>query len=171
MAKSSTSLLSFSTTIEMYENWFHYGLFVHEPLQTSVRNILHNISNDPSYDGLPVNPEELYLVLYNNHKHTLDSLQNKGIINRYQMMLLLPYDIKRTCSENMNIPLLVVLIRNCTNLCPPIHGKWYGTINPLDQSKAANVLRAISLTHFLATTQKSLINTHLMLSGRKGTML
>ena len=127
----------------MYENWLHYGLFVHEPLTTSVRNVLHNISNDPSYVGLPVDPVELYNELYHNHKPTLKKLQHKGILKRDQMMLLFP-DSERTYSENMQIPLLVVLIRNCTNLRPPKNGRW-DNIYSLDQSKAANVVRARKL--------------------------
>ena len=137
---------SLATIIKSYENWFHYLLFVHEALKPCLRNVLHNISNDPSYIGLPVNPEELYLVLYNNHKDTLESLKHKGILNRDDMMLLLPSD-KRTYSENLRIPLLLVLIRKCTNMCPPINGIW-DKIDPLDQSKAANVVRAKSLAVF-----------------------
>ena len=56
------------------------------------------------------------------------------------MMLLFP-DSKRTYSENMQIPLLVVLIRNCTNLRPPKKGSWW-EVDHLDKSKAANVVRA-----------------------------
>ena len=140
MATSSTSLLSFSTTIELYENWLHYGLFVHEPLKTSVRNVLHNISNDPSYVGLPVNPVELYNELYRHHKRKLRKLQQTLVLKRSHMMLLFP-DSKRTYSEIMEIPLLVVLIRTCTNLSPPMKGSWW-EVNPLDKSKAANVVRA-----------------------------
>ena len=146
MATSSDSLLSLSTTIKLYENWFHYGLFVYEPLTTSVRNVLHNIYNDPSYHGLPVNPVDLYNELYNHHKDTL-----KRLLNSQQMMLLFPGS-RRTCSENLQIPVLVVLIRNCTNLYPPTNMYppvcGWDDVDPLDQSKAANVIRARLLADF-----------------------
>ena len=132
---------SLATVIKSYENWLHYGLFVHEPLTTSVRNVLHNIYNDPSYVGLPVNPVELYIELCNYHKLKLDRLHQKGILSWHQMMLLFP-DSKRTYSENMQIPLLIVLIRNCTELCLPIKRKWHEPYLKGDQSKEANVVRA-----------------------------
>ena len=121
-------------------------MFVHEPLTTSVRNVLHNISNGPSYVGLPVDPVELYNELYNHHKRELQKCQRRGIIKICQMELLFP-DSKRTYSENMQIPLLMVLIKRCTNLPPPINGKWYD-LDPLDKSKAANVIRARSLAKY-----------------------
>ena len=46
-------------------------MFVHEPLKESLRNILHNVSGDTSYKGLPIIPRDLYTELDQKYQHNL----------------------------------------------------------------------------------------------------
>ena len=100
---------SLATVIKSYENWLHYGLFVHEPLTTSVRNVLY------TYVGLPVNPLELDQLLKTRLNNRLG---NKGIHWGDKVSLFPPSG--EIYIKNMNIPLLVDLIELFTDLPLPI---------------------------------------------------
>ena len=140
---SSTTLHEVRKTCE---NWFHYGMFVNGPLKESLRNVLHNISNDPSYVGLPINPVLLYREL-EEHRNVLDHIFRKKILSDDQMALLFPANKLQTDSVNFDIPLLVVLIMHFTNLPRPVLG-WNAATNTItDQSIAANVICARELNN------------------------
>ena len=145
MAASSTRLLSLTTVIKTYENWLHYGTFVHGPLKESLRDVLHNVSNDATYQGLPIRPADLYRELDQNHKATLRKLLKNGVLKQDQMLLIFPPNCNETHSDKFDVTLLAILIINCTTLAPPSTG-WRNKNPPAaDQSKAANVIRAREL--------------------------
>ena len=145
--------ISFATILKDYENWLRYGTFVHEPLKSSLRDVLHNTSGDASYTGLPSNPSDLYHEFDINHRETLNKLLQKRVINYDQMMLLLPINNQETNSEKFDVTLLVVIIINFTNIPPPRNG-WKDKNPPIhDQSKAANVIRARELRNFFHHTE------------------
>ena len=145
MAASSTRLLSLPTVIKTYENWLHYGTFIHGPLKESLRDVLHNVSNDATYQGLPIRPADLYRELDQNHKATLRKLLQIGVLKQDQMLLIFPPNSKETHSDKFDVTLLAILIINCTTLTPPTTG-WRDKHPPVaDQSKAANVIRAREL--------------------------
>ena len=136
----------------MYEHWFHYGTFVHEPLKTSLLNVFHNVSGDTLYKGLPSNPTDLYRELDKNHRGTLRKLQRNGILKQDQMLLIFPNNKQETYSEKFDVTLLVVLIINCCNLPPPVNG-WKDKDPPIsDISIGANVIRARELRNFFHHT-------------------
>ena len=138
-------LLSLASIIKTYENWLHFGTFVHEPLKESLRNVLHNTSLDSSYQGLSIDPVALYQELDQKHRPTLKKLLQKGVLQNDQMLLIFPPNCKETHSDKFDITLTVVLIINCTTLRPPATG-WKNKHPPInDQSKAANVIRAREL--------------------------
>ena len=141
-----------ASTIIKYEHWFHYGMFVHEPLKTSLLNLFHNVSEDTSYNGLPSNPKDLYRELNQNHKVTLMSLQQKGVLKQDQMLLIFPKNKQETYSDKFDVTLLVLLIINCCNLPPPVNG-WKDKHPPIsDISIGANVIRARELRIFFHHT-------------------
>ena len=142
---SAPPVLSLTSIIKTYENWLHYGMFVHEPLKESLRNILHNVSGDTSYKGLPINPRDLYTELYQNYRHKLTNLLQNRVLSKDQFELILPTNAPETHSDKFDVTLLAVLIRNCTTLKAPAKG-WNDKHPPAsDQSKAANVIRAREL--------------------------
>ena len=145
MAASSTRLLSLPTVIKTYENWLHYGTFVHGPLKESLRDVLHNVSNDATYQGLPIRPADLYRELDQNHKPKLRKLLQIGVLKQDQMLLIFPPNSNEAHSDKFDVTLLAILIINCTTLAPPATG-WRNKNPPAaDQSKAANVIRAREL--------------------------
>ena len=145
MAASSTRLLSLTTVIKTYENWLHYGTFVHGPLKESLRDVLHNVSNDTTYQGLPISPADLYREFDQNYKSTLRKLLKNGVLKQDQMLLIFPPNSNETHSDKFDVTLLAILIINCTTLAPPSTGWRNKTPPAADQSKAANVIRAREL--------------------------
>ena len=121
MTSASTPLMSLSSIIKTYEHWLHYGIFIHEPLKASLIDVLHNLSGDTSYNGLPSNPWDLYQELDKNHKIILNKLLKNGILKKDQMELIFPAN-KETHSDKFDVTLLVILIINCTTLKPPVNG-------------------------------------------------
>ena len=145
-------MASLAPTIKKYEHWFHYGTFVHEPLKASLLNVFHNVSGDTSYNGLPSNPKDLYREFDQKHKVTLMKLQQKGVLKQDQMLLIFPKNKKETYSDSFDVTLLAVLIRNCCKLPSPVNG-WDDKDPPLlDQSIAANVIRARELRNLFHHT-------------------
>ena len=153
MATSLPSVTSLSSIIKTYEHWLHYGTFVHELLKESLLGVLHNLSGDTSYNGLPTNPKDLYREFDKNHRVTLNKLLGKGTLKKDQMQLIFPPNKQETYSNKFDVTLLAVLIINCCNLTPPVNG-WKDKNPPLsDQSKAANVIRARELRNFFHHTE------------------
>ena len=130
MATSSPPVTSLASIIKTYEHWLHYGTFVHEPLKESLLGVLHNLSGDTSYDGLPTNPAELYKEFDKNHRVTFNKLLGKGVLNKDQINLIFLPNKQETFSNNFDVTLLVVLIINCCHLHPPING-WKDKNPPL----------------------------------------
>ncbi|XP_057292394.1 uncharacterized protein LOC130621106 isoform X1 [Hydractinia symbiolongicarpus] len=134
--------------VTQYKHWFQLGLLHHEVLKVSLLAVLHNYNNLPSYKGLPSDAVQLFDRLNNktNHKK-IKKLLNKGIIKQDQFDLIYPKG-GATDSTKFDITLIVVLLRNCTNLPPPVQG-WdvkYPSVN--DQSLAAFVIRAREWRNF-----------------------
>ena len=103
------------------------------------------MSNDATYQGLPIRPADLYRELDQNHKPTLRKLLQIGVLKQDQMLLIFPPNSKETHSDKFDVTLLAILIINCTTLAPPSTG-WRNKNPPAaDQSKAANVIRAREL--------------------------
>ena len=153
MATSLPPVTSLASIITTYEPWLHYGTFVHEPLKESLLGVLHNLSGDTSYDGLPTNPKDLYREFDKNHRFTLNKLLGKGILKKDHMQLIFPPNKQETYSNKFDVTLLAVLIRNCCKLPPPVNG-WEDKNPPSsDHSKAANVIRARELRNFFHHTE------------------
>ena len=148
----ATPLMSLATVMKTYENWLHFGTFVHEPLKASLRGVLHNTTGDVSYIGLPTNPTDLYIELQ-KHRYKLNKLVQNRVINNDQMILIFPPNKQETDSEKFDVTLLVVLIINCTNLTPPAKGWKEKKPADTDTSKAANVVRARELRNFFHHTE------------------
>ena len=145
---SAPTVLSVNDIIKTYDNWLHYGMFVHEPLKESLRNILHNVSGDTSYKGLPINPRDLYTELDQNYRHKLTNLLQIHILSKDQFELILPTNAPETHSDKFDVTLLAVIIRNCTTLKAPVKGWKDKHPAASDQSKAANVIRARELRNY-----------------------
>ena len=153
MGTSFPPVTSLASIMKTYEHWLHYGTFVHEPLKGSLIGVLHNVSGDTSYDGLPTNPANLYTEFDKKHRVKLNKLLEKGILKKDQMQLIFPPGKQETYSNKFDVTLLVVLIINCCNLPPPVKG-WKDKNPPLShQSKAANVIRARELRNFFHHTE------------------
>ena len=148
--------ISLATILKDYENWLRYGMFVHEPLKTSLRDVLHNTSGDASYTGLPRNPSDLYHELDTYHRDTLNKLLQKRVINNDQMMLFLPIDKKETHSEKFDVTLLVVIIINFTNI--PLHVTAGKTRTPLNLKQLMLLEQESYETFSIIPNQTILIN-------------
>ena len=146
-----STCLSINQVIIEIENWLRLASFLHGPLKQRLLHILHNKDNDPSYQGLPEDPADLYKELSSTkHKKTLNSLFNKRILKQDQMDILLPPNgDKKTYSAALDVTLIVLLIINCTTLPPPDGGWKQKTPLDTDLSKAANVLRGREWRNFL----------------------
>lgn len=90
------------------------------------------------------------------HEHLAKSnltrvLLRKKIINYQQWEKLYPLSPSSVTSENFDMSLLVVLLKNLCDLIPPITG-WYNVPHDSDRSVAANICRI--------TIYKSTFYTH-----------
>ena len=128
--------------IQEIENWLRLATFLHEPLRLALLRILHNTSKNPTYNGLPDNPQQLFQELSTKHYNQIQKLIKKGIIQKDQVDLLFPPNSNATDSTKLDVTLICLLIRNCTNLPAPLNG--WGDKNPPahDLSIAAWVIRA-----------------------------
>ena len=107
---------SIADLIQRLQHWLHLATFQHGPLLESLRHVLHNKGNDPSYVGLPEDPADLYQKLSNNHQETITNLQTRRVLSQEQIDLLFTPGDNKTYSDEFDITLIVVLIRNCTTL-------------------------------------------------------
>jgi len=141
---------SIADTINQIQNWLRLATFLHGPLKESLLFVLHNTSNQ-NYVGLPTDPTDLYQELTNKHKGKITKLvkgKNK-VLNQKQFDLLFPPGDTKTYSEEFDVTLIVVLIRNCTTLPAPQNG--WGDKNPPnnDQSITENAIRAREWRNYL----------------------
>ncbi|XP_013412328.1 uncharacterized protein LOC106175059 [Lingula anatina] len=123
------------------ENYFRMHLLL-EHATDVLRDVLRT-QLKAAYPGLfdPSKTDKLFDVLDNLQvKHTLLLLKNRKVINSSQMKLLYPSGTPSTTvtTQDLDITLAVVLLRNITNLNP--HAKWE---NPpaSDTSIEANIGR------------------------------
>ena len=141
--------LSIHTVIQVIEFWLRLATFLHEPLKQALLRILH----DPSHNGLPIRPQQLYTVLSTTYKKKITKLKNKRILQQDQVDKLLPPNSTATDSSEFDITLICILIRNCTNLPAPLNG-WDDKNPPSnDQSIAAFVIRAREWRNFVHHTE------------------
>ena len=121
---------------------------VHGPLKESLLRVLHNEDNDPSYEGLPKDPTELFTELSTTHKPTIARLVKKKLLNPDQLELLLPTDgSNKTFSSSFDITLISLMIINFTTLPAP-KGGWR-TPDASDNGVSANVVRGREWRNFV----------------------
>ncbi|XP_066926046.1 uncharacterized protein [Clytia hemisphaerica] len=137
--------------------WLRLATFLHEPLKLFLIWILHNLGNDPSYKGLPQNPQLLFQelsTLVNQRK--INKLKGK-VLQQDQLDLLLPPSGNATDSSTFDVTLLCILIRNFTTIPAPING-WNDKNPPAnDLSIAAFVIRAREWRNFVHHTDPDTI--------------
>jgi len=133
---------SVADVIKLVEYWLRLSIFLHEPLKCALLRILHNTSNRPDYYGLPDNPTDLYNELHTKYQGKINKLHRKGVLQNDQIELIFPPGDTKTFSDKFDVTLIVVLIRNCTTLKPPLNG-WADKYPPAnDKSISANAIRA-----------------------------
>jgi len=133
---------SVENVIKEIEYWLRLTIFLHEPLKESLLYVLHNESGSPDYVGLPKDPNDLYQELKNRKWEIIQNLHRKGILNQKQIELLQPCGDNKTFSDKFDVTLIIVLIRSCTTLNPPLSG-WSDKNPPaFDVSVATFVVRA-----------------------------
>jgi Uncharacterized protein conserved in bacteria len=149
---------SVADVIQQTQYWLRLATFKHGPLHDSLLSVLHNKSNDPNYIGLPDNPTDLYWEFTNTHLGIINRLKKRRVLQQDQIDLLIPPGDNKTYSDKFDITLIVVLIRNCTTLAPPLNG--WGDKNPPanDIGFAANVIRAREWRNFVHHTEPNSID-------------
>ena len=135
-----------SAEVKPYEYWLRVTLALEVHVQTALLDVVHNRNNDPSYQGLPDSPVHLYQYLYQNHYGSFQRLLKKNILKPDQFNLLLPAN-GQTDSSKWDITLIVLIIRNCTNIQPPING--WTTAAASDVSKGAAVIKSRDIRNWL----------------------
>ena len=134
-------LSSISQLITEIRFWLHLATLLLGPLKENFLCILHNKKNDPSYQGLPEDPAELYKELSTTHKGTLNKLVRDKVLNKNDLKILLPTGgEKKTDSSQFDVTLITTLIINCTTLQPPKNGWNQKTPPTNDPSVAAYIL-------------------------------
>ena len=125
--------------IKEVEYWLRLAIFLHQPLKNALLHVLHNKSKRTDYVGLPEDQLELYKKLKSN-KQKINQLLREGVLKKDQVKTLLPSS-KKTDSENFDVTLIYVVIRNFTTLPQPTNG-WGKNPGPTDNSTSAFVMRA-----------------------------
>uniref|UniRef100_A0A7M5VER8 DZIP3-like HEPN domain-containing protein n=1 Tax=Clytia hemisphaerica TaxID=252671 RepID=A0A7M5VER8_9CNID len=132
--------------------WLRLATFLHEPIKLFLIWILHNLGNDPSYNGLPQNPQLLFQELSTPaNQKKINRLKGK-VLKQDQLDLLLPPNGNATDSSTFDVTLLCILIRNFTTIPAPMNG-WSDKNPPAhDLSIAAFVIRAREWRNFVHHT-------------------
>lgn len=138
-----------ATLVKEIHLWLRLATFLHEPLKLFLLYILHNLASDPSYIGLPQNPQQLYQELPTKHHKKIQKLVNKKVLQRDQLELILPKNGNSTDSDKFDVTLICILIRNFTKLPAPQNGWDDKNPPPNDTSIAALVIRAREWRNFL----------------------
>ena len=89
----------------------------------ALRRVMHNDTNDPSYQGLPKDEKLLY-QFFDSKRKKLNQLRKANILKQDQYDLLLPPGKQETCSNKFDITLLVLVIRNFVLHLQPPKGGW-----------------------------------------------
>ena len=139
------------------EKYYRLVSLVYNALLPALRDVLHNISGDPSYTGLPMNEADCYKELDTTHRNIICGLLKKKLLSKDQLNLLLPPN-QLTSTKTFDVTLMVCLIRNVLHL-PYVSNKWeYNTLNHADSSIAANVIRARQIRNFLSHNGPSAVD-------------
>ena len=110
-------------------------LAVNRHLQQALLDVVH----DPQYDGIPVDPVELYKFFNQpNNIKIINNLRKNKVLKQDQISLLLPQN-QRTFSNKWDVTLICVVVINFTKLKPPTNG-WKKTRDPNDTSTAAHLV-------------------------------
>ena len=142
-------------TIKDIEYWLRLATFMHQPLKLALLNVLHNTSSNPFYVGLPSDPSDLYQNLSTRHYATIQRLVAKKVLQQNHVELLFPTNKTSTDSQEFDITLIVVLIRNCTTLPAPLKG-WNDKKPPdSDTGVAADVVRGREWRNYVHHTEPS----------------
>ena len=149
---------SIAQVITDIQFWLRLATFLHEPLKLFLIWILHNLGNDPSYKGLPQNPQLLFQELSTPaNQKKINKLKAKNVLQQDQIDLLLPPNGNATDSSTFDITLLCIVIRNFTNIPAPLNG-WNDKNPPAhDLSIAAFVIRAREWRNFVHHTDPDTI--------------
>lgn len=133
-----------------YLFWTKLQLALDLHVKDALLDLLHNRGNDPSYNGLPDEPGQLYLYLQNwwntlplNDKKRLDT----KVLKQAQKDKLFPQNGQHVDSSTWDVTLIVVILRSCIPALKPLNG-WEKPPAG-DQSKGANVTRARDLRNKL----------------------
>lgn len=118
--------------------WIRVNLAVELHIKDALLDILHNSSNDPSYQGLPTNGYLLYQRMV--QFKTSHGKKLARVLKQDQWDTLCP-NSGISNSQEWDITLITVVIINVLQLPPPING-WNQPPHVSDTSKAAFVLRA-----------------------------
>jgi len=116
--------------------------FIQEKVEQKLIRLKRKIEDkerDVFHTRFPKNPKHLYQELYKKHKHQLDSLLKKGVINQDQYETVLP-NSSRTDSNKFDTTLLHVLLRSFCGFKRPPTG-WNDEPELTDRSIIANLIR------------------------------
>ena len=140
--------------VKEIQYWLRLATFLHGPLKSFLLHVLHNLGNDPSYTGLPQNPQQLYQKFSTrSSQNKINNLKGRKVLQQDQIDKLLPPNGNATDSSVFDITLLCILIRSFTTLPAPING--WGDKNPplMDISIAAFVIRAREWRNYIHHTE------------------
>lgn len=124
--------------------WIRVNLGVELHVKKALLDILHNFHNDGSYDGLPKDPQQLYIQMQ-QFKSTMSGCLSPRVLNTDQWDKICPPNENSVLSDKWDITIIIVVIINWTNLLAPVGGWRQKMPQPNDNSKAAFVLRAREL--------------------------
>ena len=125
-------------TILKCENWCRLAICVNNPVKSALIAILHNTVSDPSYTGLPADPEKLFNYLNSRR----NKLKNSKVLKQDQLALLLPKEGK-VVSESLDVTILRFLIQTFCKIWNE-DGHWKEPRHD-DHSIAAGVFRAANM--------------------------
>eukprot|EP00111_Clytia_hemisphaerica_P005411 TCONS_00015641-protein len=111
----------FSKTITNNKEWAKCILALNIHGKNGLLRVMHNDTNDPLYQGLPRNEQQLY-QFFDKYRKKLNGLKKSGALKKDQFDLLLPANGK-TSSLSFDITLIVFVIINFVNITPP-KGGW-----------------------------------------------
>ncbi|XP_057299033.1 uncharacterized protein LOC130629724 [Hydractinia symbiolongicarpus] len=133
--------------IKLCEFWLKLCLYIENFIKPALLNVLHNVNNRGSYQGLPSDPNRLYNDL-RNHLAKLTKLKDKKIIKSDQWLLLFPVN-QQTDSSKFDTTLIVLLIKNCTTFPSPSEGWKQKLPAATDTTIGAFILRASEFRNFI----------------------
>eukprot|EP00111_Clytia_hemisphaerica_P019004 TCONS_00056191-protein len=156
--------LTIAALVTVIQFWLRLATFLHGPLKSFLLHVLHNLSNDPTYNGLPQDPQKLYLELSTPaNRKTINDLKNgkngkKKVLQQDQVDALLPPTVNATDSSQFDVTLICILIINFTDLPAPLKG-WKNKNPPTtDLSIGAFVIRAREWRNYIHHTDPDKIN-------------